>query len=195
MARKSVYNGQRDFRLAKSAYNGREIGIQWPTRFQAGKIGIQWQMKSVYNGLPDFRPGKSAYNGQGNRYTMAYPISGSVYNGLPDFRPGESAYKGRGNRHTMANANPRPPHNGRENRYTMAGRLAWLTPCWPGTCSAPLAVTDGISKLTWDAYVPVYCRSVQRADALSRARARARPRAVLPTIEKSHPSRHIGSSE
>eukprot|EP00959_Pyramimonas_sp_CCMP1952_P133493 2791633-Pyramimonas_sp.AAC.1 len=33
---------------------------------------------------------------------------------------------------------------------------------------APLAVTDGISKFTWGFYVPVYCRSVQRADARAR---------------------------
>ena len=28
-----------------------------------------------------------------------------------------------------------------------------------------IPLTDGISKLTWGLYVPVYCRSVQRADA------------------------------
>ena len=49
------------------------------------------------------------------------------------------------------------------------------TPCWPGIRSVPLAVADGISKLTWGLYVPFYCRSAQRADA----------RAVLSTIEKS----------
>eukprot|EP00959_Pyramimonas_sp_CCMP1952_P212192 4440163-Pyramimonas_sp.AAC.1 len=34
---------------------------------------------------------------------------------------------------------------------------------------APLAVTDGNSKLTWGLYVPVYCRSVQRAGARASA--------------------------
>eukprot|EP00959_Pyramimonas_sp_CCMP1952_P128272 2682280-Pyramimonas_sp.AAC.1 len=44
---------------------------------------------------------------------------------------------------------------------------------------SPLAVTDGISKLTWSLYAPVYCRSVQRADASARCIVHNREVAML----------------
>ena len=43
----------------------------------------------------------------------------------------------------------------------------------------PVAAIDGISKLTWGLYVPVYCRSVHGEDARACSRARASARCIL----------------
>ena len=66
--------------------------------------------------------------------------------------------------------NMRPLRARRLSRRTTRRRARCIvysrwSQCWPGNCSAPLGVIDGISRLAWGLYVPVCCCSVQRAEA------------------------------